>query len=137
MLLLAQVESIERSLVAGVIPNAITVVSGGRRYFFASFVKRDNVFDSFSRIWKEGKDGFRVESREVVFEAGDRDGDSVVTGSVDVGLDTQMVVEADTEKKAGRIRTRVGVMMSLGFMIMFFLSLFTGQTHPNTQERYS
>ncbi|KAJ3368148.1 hypothetical protein HDU91_000814 [Kappamyces sp. JEL0680] len=48
---LADVVELEKSNVAALIPNAITIRTKDTRFFFASFLKRDTAFDAIHQLW--------------------------------------------------------------------------------------
>ncbi|MBA0737023.1 hypothetical protein Gogos_010506, partial [Gossypium gossypioides] len=52
-----EITSVNRAKTAGIFPNAIEIFAGGRRYFFASFLSRDEAFKIINDGWLQHVNG--------------------------------------------------------------------------------
>ncbi|XP_039056534.1 protein VASCULAR ASSOCIATED DEATH 1, chloroplastic-like isoform X2 [Hibiscus syriacus] len=52
-----EITSVNRAKTAGIFPNAIEIFAGGRRYFFASFISRDDAFKLINDGWVQYGNG--------------------------------------------------------------------------------
>ncbi|KAF2311043.1 hypothetical protein GH714_019269 [Hevea brasiliensis] len=54
-----EITNVKRAKIAGIFPNAIEIFAGGRKYFFASFLSRDEAFnlinDGWLQHWNDSK----------------------------------------------------------------------------------
>ncbi|KAJ8900174.1 hypothetical protein K2173_024814 [Erythroxylum novogranatense] len=47
----SEITSVKRAKTAGIFPNAIEIIAGGKKYFFASFLSRDEAFKLINDGW--------------------------------------------------------------------------------------
>ncbi|EOX96474.1 GRAM domain family protein, putative isoform 2 [Theobroma cacao] len=52
-----EITSVKRAKTAGIFPNAIEIFAGGRKYFFASFLSRDEAFKLINDGWVQHGNG--------------------------------------------------------------------------------
>ncbi|GKV46765.1 hypothetical protein SLEP1_g53735 [Rubroshorea leprosula] len=52
-----EITSVKRAKTAGIFPNAIEIIGGGRKYFFASFLSRDEAFKLINDGWEQHSNG--------------------------------------------------------------------------------
>ncbi|GAV82464.1 GRAM domain-containing protein [Cephalotus follicularis] len=52
-----EITSVKRAKTAGIFPNAIEIIAGGRKHFFASFLSRDEAFKLINDGWLQHSNG--------------------------------------------------------------------------------
>lgn len=52
-----EITSVKRAKTAGIFPNAIEIIAGGKKYFFASFLSRDEAFKLIIDGWEQNCNG--------------------------------------------------------------------------------
>ncbi|XP_024026456.1 protein VASCULAR ASSOCIATED DEATH 1, chloroplastic isoform X2 [Morus notabilis] len=55
-----EVTSVRRAKTAGIFPNAIEIFAGGKKYFFASFLSRDEAFKIINDGWLQHSNGAKA-----------------------------------------------------------------------------
>ncbi|OAY62534.1 protein VASCULAR ASSOCIATED DEATH 1, chloroplastic [Manihot esculenta] len=55
-----EITSVKRAKTAGIFPNAIEIFAGGRKYFFASFLSRDEAFKLINDGWLQHCNGAKA-----------------------------------------------------------------------------
>ncbi|KAJ4847607.1 hypothetical protein Tsubulata_002705 [Turnera subulata] len=55
-----EVASVKRAKTAGIFPNAIEILAGGKKYFFASFLSRDEAFKLINDGWLQRDGGAKA-----------------------------------------------------------------------------
>ncbi|CAK7347739.1 unnamed protein product [Dovyalis caffra] len=55
-----EITSVKRAKTAGIFPNAIEIFAGGKKYFFASFLSRDEALKLISDGWLQHSNGFNL-----------------------------------------------------------------------------
>lgn len=77
------ITSVKRAKTAGIFPNAIEIFAGGKKYFFASFLSRDEAFKLINDGWMQHGGDFRVAvekqacTSELSFQENGSESDSV------------------------------------------------------------
>ncbi|GMI75806.1 VASCULAR ASSOCIATED DEATH1 [Hibiscus trionum] len=66
-----EITSVNRAKIAGIFPSAIEIFAGGRRYFFASFLSRDEAFNLINDGWLKYGNGVQeiTEKQESMSES--------------------------------------------------------------------
>ncbi|XVE74112.1 hypothetical protein DITRI_Ditri11bG0172900 [Diplodiscus trichospermus] len=66
-----EITSVKRAKTAGIFPNAIEIFAGGRKYFFASFLSRDEAFKLINDGWVQHGKGAKeiLEQQESMSES--------------------------------------------------------------------
>ncbi|GLU00373.1 hypothetical protein SLE2022_177500 [Rubroshorea leprosula] len=66
-----EITSVKRAKTAGIFPNAIEIIGGGRKYFFASFLSRDDAFKLINDGWEQHSNGAEaaIEQQESISES--------------------------------------------------------------------
>ncbi|XVF33627.1 hypothetical protein REPUB_Repub17cG0184200 [Reevesia pubescens] len=66
-----EITSVKRAKTAGIFPNAIEIFAGGRKYFFASFLSRDEAFKIINDGWVQHGNGAKeiTEQQEFTSES--------------------------------------------------------------------
>ncbi|KAM3685527.1 hypothetical protein ACB098_11G127200 [Castanea mollissima] len=59
-----EVTSVRRAKTAGIFPNAIEIFSGGKKYFFASFLSRDEAFKLINDGWLQQSNGTKAATEQ-------------------------------------------------------------------------
>ncbi|KAK4848684.1 hypothetical protein QYF36_016093 [Acer negundo] len=59
-----EITTVKRAKTAGIFPNAIEIVAGGRKYFFASFLSRDEAFKIINDGWLQLGNGSQAISEQ-------------------------------------------------------------------------
>ncbi|EEF50252.1 conserved hypothetical protein [Ricinus communis] len=77
-----EVSSVKRAKTAGIFPNAIEIFAGERKYFFASFLSRDEAFKLINDGWLQCVNGARAITEEQ---------ESMISGSS--SLDNGIIIE--------------------------------------------
>ncbi|KAF5732869.1 protein VASCULAR ASSOCIATED DEATH 1 chloroplastic isoform X2 [Tripterygium wilfordii] len=74
-----EVTSVKRAKTAGIFPNAIEIVAGGRKYFFASFLSRDEAFRIINDGWLQQVICARgiIEQQDSISESGSQENGSI------------------------------------------------------------
>lgn len=108
------ITSVKRAKTAGIFPNAIEIFAGGKKYFFASFLSRDEAFKLINDGWMQhGGDSRAVTEKqasmsELSFQEDGSESDSVRSskcldvmetsnGNVDVPIPIDTVITPNTE----------------------------------------
>ncbi|XVE76848.1 hypothetical protein DITRI_Ditri13aG0013100 [Diplodiscus trichospermus] len=67
-----EITSVRRAKTAGIFPNAIEIFAGGRKYFFASFLSRDEAFKIINDGWVQQGNGAKeiTEQQESMSDSG-------------------------------------------------------------------
>ncbi|WCJ23018.1 GRAM domain family protein [Euphorbia peplus] len=73
-----EITSVKRAKTAGIFPNAIEILAGGKKYFFASFLSRDEAFKLINDGWVQHGDGAKAMAEQQESTSG--------SSSVDNGL---------------------------------------------------
>lgn len=68
---LHEITGVRRAKTAGIFPNAIEIISGSKKYFFASFLSRDEAFKIINDGWlRQGNDARAImEQQESISES--------------------------------------------------------------------
>ncbi|XP_065859142.1 protein VASCULAR ASSOCIATED DEATH 1, chloroplastic isoform X2 [Euphorbia lathyris] len=61
-----EITSVKRAKTAGIFPNAIEILAGGKKYFFASFLSRDEAFKLINDGWVQHGDGAKAMAEQQV-----------------------------------------------------------------------
>ncbi|CAL8121473.1 unnamed protein product [Prunus armeniaca] len=61
---LQEVTSVKRAKTAGIFPNAIEIFAGAKKYFFASFLSRDEAFRIINDGWAQYVDGGKANTEQ-------------------------------------------------------------------------
>ncbi|KAL4355952.1 protein VASCULAR ASSOCIATED DEATH 1, chloroplastic isoform X2 [Arachis duranensis] len=78
-----EVTSVRRAKTAGLFPNAIEILAGNRKYFFASFLSRDEAFKIINDGWLRQANGTRaVIEQESMSECSGQDSELIATENV-------------------------------------------------------
>ncbi|KAK8483447.1 hypothetical protein V6N13_025803 [Hibiscus sabdariffa] len=74
-----EITSVNRAKTAGIFPNAIEIFAGGKRYFFASFLSRDEAFKLINDGWVQYGNGAQeiTEQQDSMSESGAQENGSV------------------------------------------------------------
>ncbi|XP_004308497.1 PREDICTED: protein VASCULAR ASSOCIATED DEATH 1, chloroplastic isoform X2 [Fragaria vesca subsp. vesca] len=64
-----EVTSVRRAKTAGIFPNAIEIFAGDKKYFFASFLSRDEAYRIINDGWAQYVDGAKVTTEQLVLES--------------------------------------------------------------------
>ncbi|KAF2315445.1 hypothetical protein GH714_039277 [Hevea brasiliensis] len=80
-----EITSVKRAKTAGIFPNAIEIFGGGRKYFFASFLSRDEAFKLINDGWLQHCNGAKAipEHQESISVSDGQDDGLVVIEKVD------------------------------------------------------
>ncbi|KAK7286981.1 hypothetical protein RJT34_22369 [Clitoria ternatea] len=81
-----EVTSVRRAKTAGLFPNAIEILAGSRKYFFASFLSRDEAFKVINDGWSRqgsGATGAIMEQKESIPESSSLDNGLIALGNVE------------------------------------------------------
>ncbi|KAJ9171179.1 hypothetical protein P3X46_014576 [Hevea brasiliensis] len=80
-----EITSVKRAKTAGIFPNAIEIFGGGRKYFFASFLSRDEAFKLINDGWLQHCNGAKAipEHQESISVSNGQDDGLVVIEKVD------------------------------------------------------
>ncbi|XP_020223639.1 protein VASCULAR ASSOCIATED DEATH 1, chloroplastic isoform X1 [Cajanus cajan] len=79
-----EVTTVRRAKTAGLFPNAIEILAGNRKYFFASFLSRDEAFNIINDGWLRQGNGARamLEQKESMSESNSQDNGLVAVENV-------------------------------------------------------
>ncbi|XP_010056390.2 protein VASCULAR ASSOCIATED DEATH 1, chloroplastic isoform X1 [Eucalyptus grandis] len=116
------ITSVKRAKTAGIFPNAIEIFAGGKKYFFASFLSRDEAFKLINDGWMQHGGDFRVAvekqacTSELSFQENGSESDSVRSskclddmdisnGNVDfpIPVDTVIVPNAEDDNASATV----------------------------------
>ncbi|KAM1362791.1 hypothetical protein FF1_027751 [Malus domestica] len=71
---LQEVTSVRRAKTAGIFPNAIEIFAGSKKYFFASFLSRDEAFKIINDGWSQYVDGAKeITEQDLLSETGSQE----------------------------------------------------------------
>ncbi|XP_009353706.2 protein VASCULAR ASSOCIATED DEATH 1, chloroplastic [Pyrus x bretschneideri] len=71
---LQEVTSVRRAKTAGIFPNAIEIFVGSKKYFFASFLSRDEAFKIINDGWSQYVDGAKeITEQDLLSETGSQE----------------------------------------------------------------
>ncbi|KAM1175321.1 hypothetical protein ACFX13_028408 [Malus domestica] len=71
---LQEVTSVRRAKTAGIFPNAIEIFAGSKKYFFASFLSRDEAFKIINDGWSQYVDGAKeITEQDMLSETGSQE----------------------------------------------------------------
>ncbi|XP_050384809.1 protein VASCULAR ASSOCIATED DEATH 1, chloroplastic [Argentina anserina] len=75
-----EVTSVRRAKTAGIFPNAIEIFAGDKKYFFASFLSRDEAYRIINDGWAQCVDGAKVttEQQESISETKNQENGAVI-----------------------------------------------------------
>ncbi|KAJ1439529.1 VASt domain [Sesbania bispinosa] len=79
-----EVTSVRRAKTAGLFPNAIEILAGSRKYFFASFLSRDEAFKIITDGWLRHAEGARAitEQQESISESSSQENGFIAVENV-------------------------------------------------------
>ncbi|MED6196207.1 GRAM domain-containing protein [Stylosanthes scabra] len=78
-----EVTSVRRAKTAGLFPNAIEILAGNRKYFFASFLSRDDAFKIINDGWlRQANDARTIIEQESMSECSNQDGELIASENV-------------------------------------------------------
>nr|KJB24885.1 hypothetical protein B456_004G166100 [Gossypium raimondii] len=83
-----EITSVNRAKTAGIFPNAIEIFAGGRRYFFASFLSRDEAFKIINDGWLQHVNGAQeiTEQQESMSESSTQENGFVAIENINSSL---------------------------------------------------
>ncbi|PPD99940.1 hypothetical protein GOBAR_DD03040 [Gossypium barbadense] len=83
-----EITSVNRAKTAGIFPNAIEIFAGGRRYFFASFLSRDEAFKIINDGWLQHVNGAQeiTEQQESMTESSTHENGFVAIENINSSL---------------------------------------------------
>ncbi|KAB1200780.1 putative membrane protein C20F10.07 [Morella rubra] len=94
-----EVTSVKRAKTAGIFPNAIEIVAGGKKYFFASFLSRDEAFKLITDQWLQHNNGAKgaTDQQESMSESSSQGNEAVLSEKVDSSR--QLAIESDYSER--------------------------------------
>ncbi|TYI69730.1 hypothetical protein E1A91_D08G173900v1 [Gossypium mustelinum] len=83
-----EITSVNRAKTAGIFPNALEIFAGGRRYFFASFLSRDEAFKIINDGWLQHVNGAQeiTEQQESMTESSTQENGFVAIENINSSL---------------------------------------------------
>ncbi|KAK4269944.1 hypothetical protein QN277_023036 [Acacia crassicarpa] len=89
-----EVTSVRKAKTAGLFPNAIEIFAGSKKYFFASFLSRDEAFNIINDGWSQHRNGAKAstEQQEAVSESSSQENGSVAI----VNVNSSEIVENES-----------------------------------------
>ncbi|KAF2560063.1 hypothetical protein F2Q68_00012669 [Brassica cretica] len=97
----ADISCVKRAKTAGIFPNAIEILAGGKKYFFASFLSRDEAFKLIHDGWVEY--GCAVKSQAQIQDSFSESNNQVNDGVVQSTLDLASELDSPSRDETPRL----------------------------------